>query len=84
LKGVREPLLGPLHNHILYQTPVNRLDVTLAPILLRFVMLLVGHTGSPRVRETMQAIFVMESRENDSVGVIWYIGEALMVGESRT
>jgi hypothetical protein len=33
---------------------------------------------------TMQATFVMASRENGSAGLIWDIGEALMVGESRT
>jgi hypothetical protein len=56
----------------------------LAHILLRFARLLVGDTGSPRVRGTMQAVFVMESGENASAGLTWDIGEALMVGESRT
>jgi hypothetical protein len=68
----------------LYHTPANKLDVTLAPILLRFARLLIGDTGSPRVRGTMQAIFVKESRENGSAGLTWDIGEAMMVGESRT
>jgi hypothetical protein len=43
----------------------------LACILLRFARLLKGDSGSPRVRETMQATFVMESRENGSAGLIW-------------
>jgi hypothetical protein len=60
------------------------MDVTSAHILLRFARLLVGDTGSPRVRGTMQATFVMESRENGSAGLIWDTGEALMVGESGT
>jgi hypothetical protein len=46
----RQTLLGPLHSHTLYHTPTNRLDVTLAHILLRFEWLLEGNTGSPRVR----------------------------------
>jgi hypothetical protein len=64
--------------------PTNRSDVTLACILLRFVRLLVGDTGSTRVRGTMLAIFVMESGENGSAGLTWDIGETLMLGESRT
>jgi hypothetical protein len=67
----------------LYHTHANRSDVSSAHILLRFARLLVGDTGSPRVRKTMPSTFVME-RENGSAGLIWDIGEALMVGESRT
>jgi hypothetical protein len=48
------------------------------------VRLLVGDTGSTKVRETMQATFLMGSMENGSVGLIWDIGESLIVGESRT
>jgi hypothetical protein len=84
LNVIRGPLLGPPHSHTLYHTPTNRLDVTLAHILLRFARLLVGDSRSPRVRGIMQSTFVMESRENGSAGLIWDIGEALMVGESRT
>jgi hypothetical protein len=68
----------------LYHTSTNRLAVKSACILLRFARLLVGDPGSTRVREAMEATFVMESRENGSAGLIWDIGEALMVGESRT
>jgi hypothetical protein len=81
---IREPLLGPPHSYTLYHTPANTSDVTSAHILLKFVRLLVGHTGSLKVRETMQAICVMERRENGSAELIWDIAEALMVGESRT
>jgi hypothetical protein len=77
-------MLEPLHSHTLYPTTTNRLDVTLAHVLLRFARLLVGNTGSPRVSRTIQAIFVTESRENGSAGLTWDIGEALIVGESRT
>jgi hypothetical protein len=80
----KRSLLGSPHSHTLYHTPTNRLDAASAHILRRFARLLVGDTGSPRVRETMQATFVMESGENGSAGLIWDIGEALMVGESRT
>jgi hypothetical protein len=59
-------------------------DVTSAFIFLRFARLLVGDTESPRVRETMQATFVMASGKNGSSGLIWGIGETLMVGESQT
>jgi hypothetical protein len=59
------------------------LAVKSACILLRFARLLVGNVESPRVKGTMQAIFVMESRENGSAGLMWDIGEVLMVGESR-
>jgi hypothetical protein len=53
-------------------------------MLLRFARLLIGNTGSSRVRGTMLIIFVMENKENRSAGLTWDIGEALMVGESRT
>jgi hypothetical protein len=79
----KRAFLGDLH-HTLYHTSTNGSDVTLAHILFMFVRLLVGNTGSPRVRGTMQATFIMESRENGSAGLIWDIGEALMVGKSRT
>jgi hypothetical protein len=86
LNVIRELFVGleEILSHTLYHTPANRLDVTLAGIFLRFVRLLVGDPGSPKVRETMQATFVMESRENGSSGLIWDIGETLTVGESRT
>jgi hypothetical protein len=84
LNVIREPLLGPPHSHTLYHIPANRSDATLSRIFLRFARLLVGNTGSPRVRGIMQAIFVMENMENGSVGLIWDIGEALIVGKSRT
>jgi hypothetical protein len=77
-------MLGPPHSHTLYHTPINSSDVTSACIHLRFVRLLVGDTGSPRVRGTMPAIFVMERGENGSAALTWDILEALMVGESRT
>jgi hypothetical protein len=76
--------MGRPHSHTLYHTPANRSDLTLSCILLRFVRLLVGDTGSPRVRGTMLAMFVMESGENGSTRLTLDIGEALMVGESRT
>jgi hypothetical protein len=84
LNVIRETLLGPPHSHTLYHTLTNRWDVTSAHILLRFGRLVVGDTESPRVRETMQATIVMGSGENGSARLIWDIGEALMVGESRT
>jgi hypothetical protein len=68
----------------LYYTPTNRSDVTLALILLRFARLLVGNVESPRVKGTMQAIFVMERGENGSSRLIRDSGEALIVGESKT
>jgi hypothetical protein len=74
LNVIREPLLGPLHSYDLYHILANMSAVTLACILLRFVMLLVGNTRSPRVSETMQATFVMENGKNGSVGFIWDIG----------
>jgi hypothetical protein len=61
LKVVREPLLGPPNSHTLYHAPTNRLGVTTAHILPRFVRLLVSDTKGPRVKKTTQAIFVMES-----------------------
>jgi hypothetical protein len=60
------------------------MDVTSAHIFLRFARLLIDNTGSPRIRGTMQAIFVIESGENGSSELVWDIGETLMVGESRT
>jgi hypothetical protein len=69
LNVIREPLLGHPHSHTLYHAPASRSDVTLAHILLRFVRLLVGDTGDPRVRGTTQPIFVTESRENGSAGI---------------
>jgi hypothetical protein len=59
-------------------------DVTLACILPWFARLPISNTGSPRIRETIQATFVMESEKSRSAGLIWDIGEVLMVGESRT
>jgi hypothetical protein len=82
LNVIRQPLLESLHNHIVYHTSTNRSDVTLASNL-RFARLLVGNTGSPRVKGTMQDVFVMESGKNGSTGFIWNIGEALMLEESR-
>jgi hypothetical protein len=58
----------------------NRSDIISDHILIRFGRLLVGDTGNPRVRETMQATFVMESGENGSAGSIWDIEEALIEG----
>jgi hypothetical protein len=75
LNVIRQPLLGPPHSHILYHTPTNRSDVTLAHILPRFVRLLVSNTGSCRVRGTMQTIFAMESEESGFAGPIWDIGK---------
>jgi hypothetical protein len=60
------------------------MDVTSAHILLRFARLLVGDTGSPRVRGTMQALFVMESGENGSADVLGILGKLWKSGESRT
>jgi hypothetical protein len=84
LNVIKEPLLGPLHSHTLYHTPINRSDVTSAHTLLQFARLLVGDAGSPTVRGTMQAIFVMERGENGSSRLIRDTGEALIVGESKT
>jgi hypothetical protein len=74
LSVIREPLLEPPCSHILYHTPTNRLDVTSAHILLRFARLLVGDTGSPRVRGTKQVTFAMESDKSGSAGPIWTLG----------
>jgi hypothetical protein len=62
LNVIRELLLGPPHSHTLYQAPTNRLGVTSAHILPGFVRLLVSDPKSPRVKKTMQATFVVESR----------------------
>jgi hypothetical protein len=63
MKIVREPLLGPPQSHILYYAPNNRLGVTSAHRLPRFARLLVSDSTSPRVKETMQATFVIKSRQ---------------------
>jgi hypothetical protein len=47
----------------------------MAPILLRFARLLVGDTGSPRVRGIMQAIVVMESGENGFASLFGILGK---------
>jgi hypothetical protein len=62
LNVLREPLLGPPHSHTLYPSPTNRSSVTSTHILPRFVRLLVNNSESPRVKKTIQATFVMESR----------------------
>jgi hypothetical protein len=61
---IKEPLLGPLHNHTLYHIPQNRSGVILAYILPRFARLPISNAGSPRVRGTMQTTFVMKSNIN--------------------
>jgi hypothetical protein len=43
-----------------------------------------GLQGCWKVILEMQAIVVMESGKNVSAGLIWDIGEVLMVGESWT
>jgi hypothetical protein len=53
----------------------NKLDVTLAHIFLRFLWLLVSDMGGPRVRETVQAIFFMESRRMGLLGLLGMLGK---------
>jgi hypothetical protein len=54
--------LRPPHSHTLYHTTTNKLGVTLAHVLPRFVRLPVSNTKSSRIKKTMQATFVLESR----------------------
>jgi hypothetical protein len=59
LNVIRDLMLGPLHSHIFYHAPTNRSSITLAHILPRFARLPVRNTKNPRVKKTMQAIFVL-------------------------
>jgi hypothetical protein len=74
LNVTRQPLLGPPHSHTLCHAPTNKLVVTSAHILPRFARLPVSNTKGPRVRKTMQATFVMESR---AMGLV--LGACLML-----
>jgi hypothetical protein len=51
LNIITEPLLGYPHSHTLYHAPTNRSGVISAPLLPRFVRLLVSNTKSPRVKK---------------------------------